>query len=32
MPITKEKKKVLVEDVAKALKGAKSVVFANFTS
>lgn len=30
MPITKEKKKVLVEEVAKALKGAKSVVFANF--
>ena len=30
MPITKAKKKELVEKVAKALKGSKSVVFANF--
>ena len=30
MPITKAKKKDLVEKVAKALKGSKSVVFANF--
>lgn len=30
MPITKEKKKDLVEKISKALKGSKSVVFANF--
>jgi len=30
MPITKEKKQELVAEIAKALKGAKSVVFANF--
>lgn len=30
MPITKEKKKELVEKISKALKGSKSVVFANF--
>ena len=30
MPITKEKKKELVAEISKALKGAKSVVFANF--
>lgn len=30
MPITKAKKKELVEKIAEALKGSKSVVFANF--
>jgi large subunit ribosomal protein L10 len=30
MPITKAKKKELIEKVAKALKGSKSVVFVNF--
>ena len=30
MPITKEKKKELVDKITKAIKGSKSVVFANF--
>lgn len=30
MPITKEKKKELVAEIEKAIKGSKSVVFANF--